>query len=70
MDYMNVAQVHEMIGHGFQLGLHGHQHKSSTMTTVAHLDRVRTMAIVSAGSLCASDPGVCPEGLIVNTTSW
>ena len=54
MDYMNVAQVHEMIGHGFQLGLHGHQHKSSTMTTVAHLDRVRTMAIVSAGSLCAS----------------
>ena len=54
MDYMDVAQVHEMIGHGFQLGLHGHQHKSSTMTTVAQLDRVCTMAIVSAGSLCAS----------------
>lgn len=52
-DYMDVSQVQEMIGHGFQLGLHGHQHIAATQTQLVHLDISRSMAVVSAGSLCA-----------------
>lgn len=52
-DYMDVSQVQEMIGHGFQLGLHGHQHIAATLTQRVHLDESRSMAVVSAGSLCA-----------------
>lgn len=52
-DYMDVSQVQEMIGHGFQLGLHGHQHIAGTQTQFVHLDQSRSMAIVGAGSLCA-----------------
>jgi hypothetical protein len=52
-DYMDASQVQEMIGHGFQLGLHGHQHIAATQTQLVHLDEGRSMAVVSAGSLCA-----------------
>ena len=52
-DYMDAAQVREMIGHGFQLGLHGHQHMAGTSTQFVHLDHIRSMAVVSTGSLCA-----------------
>ena len=52
-DYMNASQVQEMIGHGFQLGLHGHQHVSGALTQYVHLDERRAMAVVSAASLCA-----------------
>ena len=52
-DYMDASQIQEMIGHGFQLGLHGHQHIAATLTQLVHLDESRSMAVVSAGSLCA-----------------
>ena len=52
-DYMDSSQVQEMIAHGFQLGLHGHQHVAGTLTQHVHLDESRAMAIVGAGSLCA-----------------
>ena len=52
-DYMDASQVQEMIGHGFQLGLHGHQHTAATQTQLVHLDEGHSMAVVSAGSLCA-----------------
>ena len=52
-DYMDISCVQEMIGYGFQLGLHGHQHVASTSTQFVHLDQSRHMAIVGAGSLCA-----------------
>ena len=52
-DYMDVSQVQELIGHGFQLGLHGHQHVAETNTQFVHLDQSRSMTVVSAGSLCA-----------------
>ena len=61
-DYMDVSQVHEMIGHGFQLGLHGHQHIAGTQTQFVHLDQSRSMAAVSAGSLCAG-AGEMPRGV-------
>ena len=52
-DYLDVSQVQEMIGHDFKLGLHGHQHKARTQTQTIYLDQRHSMAIVSAGSLCA-----------------
>lgn len=52
-DYMDTTQVQEMAAHGFQLGLHGHQHVSGASTQYIHLDQRRAMAIVGAGSLCA-----------------
>ena len=52
-DYMDAAHVQEMAGHGFQLGLHGHQHVSGALTQYVHLDQARAMAVVGAGSLCA-----------------
>ena len=52
-DYMDISQIQEMTGHGFQLGLHGHQHTAGTQTQFVHLDQSRSMAVVGAGSLCA-----------------
>lgn len=52
-DYMDASQVKEMIAHGFQLGLHGHQHVASTLTQYIHLNESKAMAVVGAGSLCA-----------------
>lgn len=52
-DYMDVAQVHEMVGLGFQLGIHGHQHIAEATSHHVHLSESQSMAVVSAGSLCA-----------------
>jgi hypothetical protein len=52
-DYMEVGQVREMVGLGFQLGLHGHQHVAETTTQLIYLNEGQSMGIVSAGSLCA-----------------
>ena len=43
-DYMDATCVQEMAGHAFQLGLHGHQHVSGTLTQYVHLDQSRAMA--------------------------
>jgi hypothetical protein len=52
-DYMDVTQVHEMTGLRFQLGMHGHQHLAAATTHYVHLGESQSMAVVSAGSLCA-----------------
>lgn len=52
-DYMDSFQVQEMTGHGFQLGLHGHQHVSAALTQHVHLDQTQMMAVIGSGSLCA-----------------
>jgi len=52
-DYMDVEEVHDMVGYGFRLGLHGHQHKHQVIPTHVHLPDRETMSVVSAGSLCA-----------------
>ncbi|HVX83332.1 MAG TPA: metallophosphoesterase [Phycisphaerae bacterium] len=52
-DYMDVRQVNEMAGLGFQLGLHGHQHIAATTTHYIHLNERRAMGVISGGSLCA-----------------
>lgn len=52
-DYMDVSQVHEMTGLRFQLGMHGHQHLAAATTHYVYLGESQSMAVVSAGSLCA-----------------
>lgn len=52
-DYMDVNEVHELAGHGFQLGLHGHQHLAAESAYYVHRAEAQKMAVISAGSLCA-----------------
>jgi predicted MPP superfamily phosphohydrolase len=52
-DYMDPATVAELIGKGFRLGLHGHQHRAAAANHYVHLPNEERMAVVSAGSLCA-----------------
>ena len=52
-DYMDVDIVRGMIGRGFKLGLHGHQHKAQAGSQVIRLPDRASMAVISAGSLCA-----------------
>ena len=52
MDYMDVRAVYEMIGVGFRIGLHGHQHYAETAVHYLHQPDA-AMAVVGAGSLCA-----------------
>jgi hypothetical protein len=52
-DYMDVDIVRGMIGRGFRLGLYGHQHRAQAVPFQIHLSGCETMAVVSAGSLCA-----------------
>lgn len=60
-DYMDIDQVRDMVGFGFRLGLHGHQHKHQVIPTQVHLPESETMAVISAGSLCAG-PKELPTG--------
>ena len=52
-DYMDVDIVRGMIGRGFGLGLHGHQHKAQAGSQEIRLPSLQSMAVISAGSLCA-----------------
>ena len=52
-DYMDVDIVRGMIGRGFGLGLHGHQHKAQAGSQEIRLPSLESMAVISAGSLCA-----------------
>jgi hypothetical protein len=52
-DYMDADIVRGMIGRGFRLGLYGHQHRLQITPQHAHLFDEETMAVASAGSLCA-----------------
>jgi hypothetical protein len=52
-DYMDIDIVRGMIGRGFRLGLFGHQHRPEAMPIQIRLAERETMALVSAGSLCA-----------------
>ncbi|AMV48247.1 metallophosphoesterase family protein [Paraburkholderia caribensis] len=52
-DYMDIASVQEMVGSGFRLGFHGHQHQADASAYSIHLPEELSMAISSTGSLCA-----------------
>ena len=61
-DYLPMNSVYDLIGHGFQLGLHGHQHFAAIGSHYVHIPNGRTMAVVSAGSLCAGKKEL-PRGI-------
>jgi predicted MPP superfamily phosphohydrolase len=61
-DYMSVSTVDRLIGKGFRLGLHGHQHRAAAANRYIHLPQEEVMAVVSAGSLCAGTFGL-PTGV-------
>ena len=61
-DYMDIATVYNLIGKGFRLGLHGHQHRGQVTNRYVHLPQMEPMAVVSAGSLCAG-PTDLPTGV-------
>jgi hypothetical protein len=50
---MEAGQVREMVGLGFQLGMHGHQHVAEATTQFIYIDETKSMGVASAGSLCA-----------------
>lgn len=52
-DYMDLDIVRSMIGGGFRIGLHGHQHKAQAAAQQVWLSNQEKMAIASTGSLCA-----------------
>ena len=52
-DYLPINSVYELIGHGFQVGLHGHQHFAEIGSHYVRIPGEREMAVVSSGSLCA-----------------
>ena len=54
-DYMDIDTVRRLIGKGFRLGLHGHQHISHAAAHYVHLPQEETMVLVAAGSLCAGN---------------
>lgn len=60
-DYMDPDIVRGMIGRGFRLGLYGHQHRTQITPQHAYLPDEETMAVASAGSLCAGH-GELPTG--------
>ncbi|NDI85463.1 metallophosphoesterase family protein [Undibacterium crateris] len=60
-DYMDIVAVQEMVGCGFRLGFHGHQHQADASAYSIHLPDELSMAISSAGSLCAGSREL-PQG--------
>lgn len=61
-DYMDIATVYNLIGYGFRLGLHGHQHRAQTSNRILRIPQQEPMAVISAGSLCAG-PAELPTGV-------
>ena len=61
-DYMDASTVYALIGKGFRLGLHGHQHRAAMATRYVHLPAEERMAVVSGGSLCSGRYGL-PTGV-------
>ncbi len=54
-DYMDARIVHKLIDFGFNLGLHGHQHRPGAAPFRLHLPNLTSMAVVGAGSLAVGD---------------
>ena len=60
-DYIDPDAISLMIDKGFGLGLNGHQHRNDVSPFDLYLSHAReSMAVVSAGSLCAGPEGLPP----------
>ena len=60
-DYIDIDIVRNLLVGGIRLGLHGHQHHSQITPQRIWLPDEQTMAVISAGSLCAG-PLELPTG--------
>lgn len=52
-DYMDFDTLALLLGEGYRLGMHGHQHRSETLPYNLYMSENETMATVCTGSLCA-----------------
>lgn len=60
-DYMDSNRLPLMLDKGYRIGLHGHHHKSDVTAYNFYTSDMQSMALVSAGSLCAG-PADLPTG--------
>lgn len=61
-DRLNYSEIlPQLIDHGYAIGLHGHQHRSSVVSYAYSLNPSMVMPIVASGSLCAG-PHEIPTG--------
>jgi hypothetical protein len=59
-DYLDIDAVDRLIGTGFRLGLHGHQHRAEATARSINQLGGESMAVISAGSLCAGGKELPP----------
>lgn len=59
-DYLDIDAVDRLIGTGFRLGLHGHQHRAEATARSINQPGGESMAVISAGSLCAGAKDLPP----------
>ena len=59
-DYMNAEVIPLMIDKGFQVGLHGHHHRSEFRPVTIRFSGAQSMAVISSGSLAAGDRDLPP----------
>lgn len=52
-DYLDIGTVDRLIGKGFRVGLHGHQHRADATARSINRPSGESMVVISAGSLCA-----------------
>lgn len=52
-DYMDIEIVRAMMGHGFRVGMYGHQHRAQVSAQSLRLATTESMAILGTGALCA-----------------
>ena len=55
-DYLDEENIQLMIDRGFNLGLHGHQHRPESLRTHFKYGADRKMIVVAAGTLCGNSP--------------
>lgn len=60
-DYVDAEIVQSLMDGGFVIGLHGHQHRPQFLEHRFTADRKRSIAVISAGTLCAG-PSHLPPG--------
>lgn len=59
-DYLDADELCSMLNSGYRIGLHGHQHLPDAVPFSLHTSSDQKMAVVSVGSLGASDADIAP----------
>lgn len=61
VDYVDADFLQSLIDGGFSVGLHGHQHRPQILEHRFSADRRKSIAVISAGTLCGG-PRTLPPG--------